>query len=145
MKGQTFDGTVLAKLKQLVRSGQVSYCSARLSRAQVPGRLHWWVQGSTSSPTGIVSRLRVKQLGIMPYSRPPNLVYEQCCTPVSFISVHKLFIYATKLYLYPVSSYDNVPSFSSTGPDGAVVMSSTKGLVGTGFASRYRLQPRAGF
>ena len=33
----------------------------------------------------------------------------------------------------------------STGPDGAVVMSSAYGLVGTGFASRYWLQPRAGF
>ena len=29
--------------------------------------------------------------------------------------------------------------------DYAVVMSSAYGLVGTGFASRYRLQPRAGF
>ena len=29
-----------------------------------------------------------------------------------------------------------------TGPDGAVAMSSTNGLVGTGFASQYRLQPR---
>ena len=27
----------------------------------------------------------------------------------------------------------------TTGPDGSVVMSSAKGLVGTGFASRYRL------
>ena len=35
--------------------------------------------------------------------------------------------------------------FVDTGPDGAVVMSSANGLVGTGFASRYRLQPRAGF
>ena len=33
----------------------------------------------------------------------------------------------------------------STGPDGAVVMSSANGLVGTGFASRYRLQSRAVF
>ena len=71
---------------QLVRSGQVkseflmctfraSCCSARLSRAQVPAfagssvrnrkksgegvrgdHLHWRVQGSTSSPTGINSR-----------------------------------------------------------------------------------------
>ena len=32
-----------------------------------------------------------------------------------------------------------------TDPDGAVVMSSANRLVGTGFASRYRLQPRAGF
>ena len=32
-----------------------------------------------------------------------------------------------------------------TGPNGAVVMSSANGLVGTGFASWYRLQPRAGF
>ena len=31
-----------------------------------------------------------------------------------------------------------------TGADGAVVMSSANGLVGTGFASRYRLQPRVG-
>ena len=29
--------------------------------------------------------------------------------------------------------------------DGTVVMSSANGLVGTGFASQYRLQPRAGF
>ena len=34
---------------------------------------------------------------------------------------------------------------SPTGPDGAVAMSSANGLVGTGFTSRYRLQPRAGF
>ena len=33
----------------------------------------------------------------------------------------------------------------ATGPDGVVVMSSANGLVGTEFASRYRLQPRAGF
>ena len=32
-----------------------------------------------------------------------------------------------------------------TGPDGAVAMSSTNELVGTGVASPYRLQPRAGF
>ena len=32
-----------------------------------------------------------------------------------------------------------------TGHDGAVAMSSANGLVGTGFASRYRLRPRAGF
>ena len=32
-----------------------------------------------------------------------------------------------------------------TGPNGAVAMSSVNGMVGTGFASRYRLQPRAGF
>ena len=30
------------------------------------------------------------------------------------------------------------------GPHGAVVMSSVNGLGATGFASRYRLQPRAG-
>ena len=33
----------------------------------------------------------------------------------------------------------------STSPDGAVVVSMDNGLVGTEFASRYRLQPRAGF
>ena len=32
-----------------------------------------------------------------------------------------------------------------TGPDGAVVKSSVNGLIGTGFAFRYRLQPREGF
>ena len=32
-----------------------------------------------------------------------------------------------------------------TGLDGAVVMSSVNGLVGTGFAYRCGLQPRAGF
>ena len=31
-----------------------------------------------------------------------------------------------------------------TGPDCAVAMSSANRLVGTGFASRYRLRPRAG-
>ena len=32
-----------------------------------------------------------------------------------------------------------------TSSDGAVAMLMANGLVGTGFASRYRLQPRAGF
>ena len=32
-----------------------------------------------------------------------------------------------------------------TGPAGVVVMSSANGMVGTGFSSRYRLQPREGF
>ena len=32
-----------------------------------------------------------------------------------------------------------------TGPDGAVANSLANGLVGTGIASQYRLQPRAGF
>ena len=32
-----------------------------------------------------------------------------------------------------------------TGPDGAVTMSSANGLVGTGFVSRYRLQPERVF
>ena len=32
-----------------------------------------------------------------------------------------------------------------TDPDSAVAMSSANGLVGTGFASRYQLQPRACF
>ena len=31
------------------------------------------------------------------------------------------------------------------GPDGAMAMSSAYGLLGTGFASRYRLQPKVGF
>ena len=34
---------------------------------------------------------------------------------------------------------------NTTSPDDAVVMSSANGLVGTGFASWYRLQPRARF
>ena len=33
----------------------------------------------------------------------------------------------------------------NTGPDSAVAMPSANGFVGTGFASRYRLQSRAGF
>ena len=32
-----------------------------------------------------------------------------------------------------------------TGLDGAVAMSSVNGLIGTGFASQYRLQPKRGF
>ena len=35
--------------------------------------------------------------------------------------------------------------YKLTSPDGTVVMSSTNGLVGTGFVSRYWLQPRTGF
>ena len=35
--------------------------------------------------------------------------------------------------------------FHLTGPDGVVAMSSPNGQVGTGFASRYRLQPRGIF
>ena len=35
--------------------------------------------------------------------------------------------------------------YRSTGPDGAVAKSSANWLVGTGFASWYRFQPRAGF
>ena len=42
-------------------------------------------------------------------------------------------------YLINVSSI--VPK---TDTDGTVAMSSANGLVGTGFATRYRLQPRAG-
>ena len=34
---------------------------------------------------------------------------------------------------------------SHIGPDGTVAMSLANGLVGTGFTSQYRLQPRAGF
>ena len=40
---------------------------------------------------------------------------------------------------YPLERVDHI------GPYGAVVMSSANGLEGTGFASRYWLQPRAGF
>ena len=36
-------------------------------------------------------------------------------------------------------------SLQHTGPCGVKAMPSANGLVGTGFASRYRLQPRAGF
>ena len=36
-------------------------------------------------------------------------------------------------------------TLQNTNPDSAVAKASAKGLVGTGFASRYRLQPRAFF
>ena len=56
---------------------------------------------------------------------------------------------ALDTHLSGLSVWDNeVVIFVScmmTGPNGAVVMSSANGLVGTGFASRYRLQPRVGF
>ena len=39
----------------------------------------------------------------------------------------------------------NMGGEKTTGPDGAVAMSSANGLLGTGFASQDRLQPRAGF
>ena len=35
--------------------------------------------------------------------------------------------------------------YRTTGPDDAVAESSANGLVGTGFTSRYRLQPQSGF
>ena len=46
-----------------------------------------------------------------------------------------------------VEGFENAENYNSTntGPDDSVTMSSANGLVGTGFASRYRLQPRAGF
>ena len=47
-----------------------------------------------------------------------------------------------------MSSVPGLAAFNvqlTTGPDGAVFMSSANGLVGTGFASQYRLQPRAFF
>ena len=53
-----------------------------------------------------------------------------------------------KIWVSSRSIVNNIESDSlidNTVPDGAVVKSSAKGLVGTGFASGYRLQPRAGF
>ena len=50
---------------------------------------------------------------------------------------------------YPVCGMMHIKDpmllIGKTGPDGTVVKSSANGLVDTGFASRYRLQPRAGF
>ena len=43
--------------------------------------------------------------------------------------------------IYPVSQH----IYFYASPDGAVAKSLANGLVGTGFVSRYRLQPRAGF
>ena len=55
---------------------------------------------------------------------------------------------ATKA-IYPVSGMVHIKEplllIGNTSPDGAVVMSSANGLVGTGFTSQYWLQPRAGF
>ena len=50
---------------------------------------------------------------------------------------------ATVLLPYHNKNYNNCVHLQLP-PDGAVVMSSANGLVGTGFASRYQLQPRAG-
>ena len=48
--------------------------------------------------------------------------------------------------VYIVILVNNIgEGLGATGPDAAVVMSSANRLVGTGFASRYRLQPIAGF
>ena len=80
--GQVRSGQV--RLECLTCTFRASCCSARLSRAQVPAvplsgtggggegggvrgdRLHWRVQVSTSSPTGIGIRLRVV-LGVMEF------------------------------------------------------------------------------
>ena len=51
-----------------------------------------------------------------------------------------MFNLKTGLVVYAIYSDGNL-----SGPDGAVAMSSANGLVGTGFASAYRLEPRAGF
>ena len=45
----------------------------------------------------------------------------------------------------PASDKESTTFDVLTGPDGAVAMSSANGLIGTGFASRYRLQHREGF
>ena len=56
------------------------------------------------------------------------------------------YIY-THIYIhtYALAQRYTPPTIYATSSDGAVVMSSANGPVGTGFASRYRLQPRAGF
>ena len=51
---------------------------------------------------------------------------------------------AAGLYYIPPNTTMNGPKYVEL-LIGAVVMSSANGLVGTGFASRYRLQPRAGY
>ena len=47
--------------------------------------------------------------------------------------------------LYDVKIHQSEMIVSVTGPDGVVAMPLANGLVGTGFASRYRFQHRAGF
>ena len=49
------------------------------------------------------------------------------------------------LHSVKFSLQTGTPPGGDTGPDGAVVMSSANGLVGTGFASWYQLQPRTDF
>ena len=86
-------------------------------------------------------------------SRHVNIVYVGVCYIYVRAYIHLRFKNAAlDTHLSGLSVWDNeVVIFVSCmmtgpdGPDGAVVMSSANGLVGTGFASRYRLQPRVGF
>ena len=47
--------------------------------------------------------------------------------------------------LIHLGRYKEENLLARTGPNGAVAMSLANGLVGTGFTSQYRLQPRTGF
>ena len=44
----------------------------------------------------------------------------------------------------PIQKFENIKILLYW-PDDTLAMSSANGLVGTGYASRYRLQPRVGF
>ena len=59
---------------------------------------------------------------------------------IIFTSIKTKLYFTTKLISYTSRSY-----CSSNGPSVAVTMSLANGLVGTGFATQYRLQPRVGF
>ena len=83
-------------------------------------------------------------------SRHVNIVYVGVCYIYFRAYIHLRFKNAVLgTHLSGLSVWDNelviFVSFMMAGPDGAVVMSSANGLVVTGFVSRYRIQPRAGF
>ena len=76
------------------------------------------------------------------YPRASPILHISCQTVKFHLPCHFNKPCVTEIYfIFNLNNEGNV----LTGPDGAVAMSSANAKVGTGFASRYRLQLRASF
>ena len=112
-------------------------------------------KGNPLSPHRLLLSIYARVLLYAPSNRQDNTYHSFCRGALAgtrnslniqnhTLSYSSLPVYCTSL-LRTKYIYTTVQHSGGTGPDGAVVMSSANGLVGTGFASPYRLRPRAGF
>ena len=71
------------------------------------------------------------------------------CSGTDVILHLNVYLFVCSAIWKPVRSSSDINAITntldSTGPDGVVAQSSFNGLIGSGFASRYRLQPRGFF